>query len=72
MTTPTIGPKPAALNFRIRQGSTFGTTLTYRDSDSNAVDLTGYTARMQIREELSSPSTLLSLTDVDGLTLGGS
>lgn len=41
----------------IEQGATWTTSLTLTDRD-----LTGCTARMQIRETVSSPSTLLSLT----------
>lgn len=33
----------------IDQGQTFEETVLYRDSSGNAVDLTGYTAKMQIR-----------------------
>lgn len=35
------------------------------------VDLTGFTARMQIRETIESTTTLVSLTDASGITLGG-
>lgn len=35
------------------------------------VDLTGFTARMQIRETIESTTTLVSLTELSGITLGG-
>lgn len=35
------------------------------------VNLTGYTARMQIRETVESTTTLVSLTELSGITLGG-
>ena len=35
------------------------------------VDLTGFTARMQIRETIESTTTLVSLTEASGITLGG-
>jgi hypothetical protein len=41
----------------IEQGATWTAALTMTDRD-----LTGCTARMQIRETVASPSTLLSLT----------
>ena len=41
-------------------------------SPAALVNLTGYTARMQIREELASAAVLLSLTTENGgITLGG-
>ncbi len=44
-------------NITIEQGATWETTLTLTDRD-----LTGCSARMQIRETIPSPSALLSLT----------
>lgn len=35
------------------------------------VNLTGFTARMQIRETIESTTTLVSLTEASGITLGG-
>ena len=35
------------------------------------VNLTGYTARMQIRETIESTTPLVSLTEASGITLGG-
>lgn len=46
-----------AWNVVIEQGATWTTTLTLTDRD-----LTDCQARMQIRETVASPSTLLSLT----------
>jgi len=45
-------------------------TLTY----NAPVDLSGYTARMQVRPQLSSPDAdiILELDETDGITLGGS
>lgn len=53
------------------QGATLSLTLTYRDSADALVNLTGYSARMQVRERASSPGTLVSLTQASGITLGG-
>jgi hypothetical protein len=36
-----------------------------------AVNLTGYTAAMQVRENADASATILSLTNGSGITLGG-
>ena len=64
-------------SFTIEQGSTLDFEIQYKDSDNNPVDLAGYQARMQIRENISSTSvisTLSSSLEVDGtgLNLSGS
>ena len=55
----------------INQGATFELTVTWKDSTGAAINLTGYTARMQVRETYSSASTVVSLTNGSGITLGG-
>ena len=55
----------------INQGATFELTITWKDSAGTAINLTGYTARMQVRETYSSTSTIVSLTSGSGITLGG-
>ena len=50
----------------IDQGSTFVRTFTFT---AGITDLTGYVARMQIRERVSSSDTILSLTVGSGLTM---
>lgn len=55
----------------INQGATFELTITWKDSAGTAINLTGYTARMQVRETYSSSSTIISLTNGAGITLGG-
>lgn len=66
------------LNIVIEQGATFQKKLTWADdidfpASGNAIDITGYTARMQLREEKDSPDpAILELTDGNGrITLGG-
>lgn len=57
----------------IEQGATFRLNLLWKDSLGNPVNLTGYSARMQVRRAYNNPYTLLSLTSSDGtITLGGS
>lgn len=53
------------------QGSTWNLRLTYKDSNDAAINLTGYTARMQIRPRLESSTVTASLTSGSGITLGG-
>lgn len=57
-------------NFTIELGATFNNVITWRDEDNNLVDITGYSARMQCRPGIESPTIIFSLTDLDGLTLG--
>ncbi len=58
-------------DFTAGQGETFDRTVTWKIDDTS-VNITGYTARMQIRRRHSSTSTVASLTQASGLTLGGS
>jgi hypothetical protein len=54
------------------QGATFTRVFTWEDSTANPIDLTLYTARMQVRATVGSASTLLSLTTENGgISLGG-
>lgn len=55
----------------IEQGSTFTRTVTWRDENDALVNLTGYSARLQMRESVDATSTFLSLTSGSGITLGG-
>jgi len=60
-------------NFVIEQGATFTRVLTWKDSTGTAVNLTGYTARMQLREITESGTVILSLTTENSrISLGGS
>lgn len=64
---------PAKLKFTIYQGATFRKRLAWKaGKPSVAVDLTGCTARMQVRAEVESAAVLLSLTTTNGgIVLGG-
>ena len=56
----------------IEQGATFTLSLTWKDSTDAPVNITGYTARMQVRENYEAESTLVSLTSSGGdIVLGG-
>jgi hypothetical protein len=57
-------------NFTIEQGATFNLLMTWK-IDNVAVNLTGYTARLQARIDVDEIETILSLTTGAGITLGG-
>jgi hypothetical protein len=59
-------------DLEIKQGATFSLTATWKDSTGTAINLTGYTARMQVRSAYDSSTTIISLTSSSGITLGGS
>jgi len=61
---------PANYTFRVRQGSTFSKQFTWSVNNA-AVNLTGYTARMQARSSVSSSTVVLSWTTSNYITLGG-
>lgn len=61
---------PGTYNFTLYQGADWDRTFTITQSGT-ALNLTGYTASMQIREAADSTAYLLSLTSGSGITLGG-
>lgn len=59
-------------NITIEQGATFQLNLLWKDSLNAPINLTGYTARMQVRRKHSDAAILLDFTTVNGaITLGG-
>ena len=60
-------------NIRVEQGATFVQTLTWKNGTPPVpTDLTGCTARMQVRRTVDAPEILLSLTTENGgIVLGG-
>lgn len=63
-------------DFTIEQGTTLDLTITWKDSTNALVNLTGYTARMQIRPDIASATVLYELntsptTGQGTITLGG-
>jgi len=54
------------------QGDTFDLTLTWRDANQDPVDLSTYTARMQLRTSADAATNDLELTTENGrIALGG-
>ena len=65
---------PAGIyNIIADQGSTFTRQLTWEDSAGSAINLTGYTARMDVRTSIDAAgAATLSLTPGNGrIVLGG-
>jgi hypothetical protein len=63
--------KPAKLKLTIYQGATFRKRLRW-SAGGAPIDLTGCTARMQVRPEVDSPTVLIDLTtENSGIALGG-
>ena len=52
---------PARIDIVIYQGATYWEEWTWLDSDQDPVNLTNYVARMQIREEVDSPTKLIDI-----------
>lgn len=62
---------PGQINFVCPQGSTFRKTITYKIDDV-PVDLSGYSSRLQVRENHYSSDIITYLTSSSELTMGGS
>ena len=72
MATPKLKAQAGKLNIVIEQGATFNPVLTYQDENASPIDLTGYTARMKIKNARTDTSALEELTTENGgITLGG-
>lgn len=69
MATPKIKAQAGKLNMVIEQGTTFNPVMTYKDGGGTPIDLTDYTARMHIRENIEDVDALEELTTEN---IGGS
>ena len=61
---------PGYLDLDCYQGANFDYTLTWAVAGS-AVNVTGYSSRMQVRQSVESTAVALSLVSGTGITLGG-
>ena len=53
------------------QGATFSLVLTWKDSTGNVIDMTGFTAKMQVRKSKTAEEAVMTLTtENSGITLG--
>jgi hypothetical protein len=63
---------PGKYTLYLYQGATFTRVITWKDESGALVDLTSFTARMQMRETLEAADPFLTLTTENGgITLGG-
>jgi hypothetical protein len=59
-------------NFVIDQGATYTLQMVYQDGAGNPINLTGYTAKMQLRLKFGAPDAALTLTTENGgITING-
>lgn len=60
-------------NILAEEGATFSRTITWRDSNEALVNLSGYTARMQVRPTIddNTTATLSLTTENSRILLGG-
>jgi hypothetical protein len=63
--------QPGTYNITLYQGATYQQQFTWKDQNNNPINLTGYTARMQIRESHDAASPFVTLSTGSGITLGG-
>ena len=62
--------QPGIYNILCPQGATFDRVFTVT-VDGSLLDLTGFTAALQVREAADSAVAVISLTSGSGITLGG-
>lgn len=56
----------------VQQGATFKKTLAVKDTGDQPIDLTGYTARMQVRTDFEATQPALDLTtENSGIAING-
>jgi hypothetical protein len=53
-------------NFEVDQNATFSFVLEYKDNDGNAIDLTGASAKMQVRDTKGGAKLAVTLTSPSG------
>lgn len=57
-------------NLYVEAGATFSRTVTYTDDGGNLVDLTDYTAELQVRETVASSTAAITKVPTLGGALG--
>jgi hypothetical protein len=53
-------------NFNCEQGSTFTRTVTVKDNAGTVRDLTGFTAKMQVRRDIEDSTVIIELSTSNG------
>lgn len=59
------------LNLKINQGETYRHSILWKDETKQAVNVSGYTARMHVRENITDSTPLLVLTTEGGVGTDG-
>lgn len=63
---------PGLYDLIVNKGETLELPITYKDEAGQPIDLTGYAARLQVRERHDSQAVLLELTTENGgITIDG-
>jgi hypothetical protein len=66
-----VSAEPAVVNLDVFQGAYWSQRIEWQDALAAPVDLTGYTARMQVRKTFDSDDVIVELTTTNGrITLG--
>ena len=59
-------------DINVEQGATFSLQITYKDPSNQPINLTGYTARMDVRTKVKATTETIELTTENGrIALGG-
>lgn len=59
-------------NFKVVQGDTFVIQVTYEDPNGDPIDLTSFSARMDVRNEPGGKILCASITNDNGISIDGS
>jgi len=57
------------VNFKVVQGDTFAIRVIYKNSNGTPINLSGYSARMDIRNEPSGKILCASINEQSGITI---
>jgi len=60
------------VNFKVVQGDTFAIRVTYKNSDGSPINLSGYSAQMDVRNEPSGKILCASVSSQSGITINTS
>jgi hypothetical protein len=60
------------VNFKVVQGDTFSIQVTYTNPNGTPINLTNYSARMDVRNEPAGKVLCASVTNGNGITINGS
>jgi len=72
MAASKLSEKAGTLHITIEQGATFNPTMTWKDQNGDAINLTGYSARMHIRADIDDASFIHEATTENfEIVLGG-